>query len=200
MTVIADIDTELAAWDIHTLRGYAEEIELGNNSTTTTTGEPIEWTRAGSPISTEHALELMHAEIGRRREAITINTPLVDIAYDDATGSIGEDLISTAIAGDDWGGAWDRVARAAGTVADLRDELYGAFWDLDPSRAWVRFMGEQTVSEWRADGGATTAAEIAQRYLVNGPFPVRDPAARDHLARLLAQFIETERPPGTTSP
>jgi hypothetical protein len=51
MTVIADIDTELAAWDIHTLRGYAEEIELGNNSTTTTTGEPIEWTRAGSPIS-----------------------------------------------------------------------------------------------------------------------------------------------------
>jgi hypothetical protein len=61
-------------------------------------------------------------------------------------------------------------------------------------------MGEQTVSEWRADGGATTAAEIAQRYLVNGPLPVRDPAARDHLARLLAQFIETERPPGTTSP
>ncbi len=91
----------------------------------------------------------MHAEIGRRREAITINTPLADIAYDDATGSIGEDLISTAIAGDDWGGAWDRVARTAGTVADLRDELYSAFWDLDPSRAWVRFIGEQTVSEWR---------------------------------------------------
>ncbi len=45
-TITADIDTELAICDIHALRRYAEEIELGNDSTTIT-GEPIEWTRAG---------------------------------------------------------------------------------------------------------------------------------------------------------
>ncbi len=122
-TITADIDTELAICDIHSLRRYAEEIEFGNDSTTTT-GAPIEWTRAGSPISTDHALELMHVEVGRRRTTITLDTPLADVAYDDAADSIGEDLISTAVAGDDWGMAWDRVVRADGTVNDLRNMLY----------------------------------------------------------------------------
>ncbi len=121
-TITADIDTELAAWDIHTLRGYAEEIELAGHSTTTV-GDRIEWIRAGDAISYTDALELMYAEIARRREAITLDTPLADVSYDDA-GSIGEHLISTAIAGDDWGMAWDRVQRAGGTVGDLRNMLY----------------------------------------------------------------------------
>jgi hypothetical protein len=121
-TITADIDTELATWDIHTLRGFAEEIELGNESTTTA-GDQIEWTRAGAPISTKTALQLMHDEIGRRRERITLDTHLDEIVFDDAD-SIGDDLISTAVAGDDWGMAWDRVQRAGGTVKDLRDMLY----------------------------------------------------------------------------
>lgn len=121
-TITADIENELAAWDIHTLRRYAEGIEFGNQSTTTA-GDRIEWTRAGAAISNPRALELMYAEIGRRRETITLETLLADVAFDDA-GSISEDLISTAVAGEDWGMAWDHILRADGTVRDLRDMLY----------------------------------------------------------------------------
>ncbi len=161
-TVTADIDTELSAWDIDTLRAFAEEIELAGESTTTD-GAAIQWTRAGKPISYTQALELMHAEIGRRRDAITLDTPLDDIAFDDVGASIGEHLISTAIVGDvdygeRWEAAWDRVMSAGGTVKDLRDDLYGHFWTIDASQAWERYVSSQTVAEWLALGEPATAA------------------------------------------
>lgn len=55
---------------------------------------------------------------------ITLDTRLADIGYDNA-GGIGEDLIDTRIAGQDWGMAWSRTLRSNedATVADLRQMM-----------------------------------------------------------------------------
>lgn len=55
---------------------------------------------------------------------ITLDTPLADIDWDNAS-DIGEDLIDLERAGgDDWGQEWSQVLRAGGTVRDLRNTLY----------------------------------------------------------------------------
>ena len=122
---------------------------------------------------------------------ITLDTPLDQVDYDNAAG-IGEELISTTIAGDEWGEAWDHVIRSGGTVRDLRADLYASFWELDAGEMWARYVGDQTVAEWLALDGPTDEAGIAA-VVADGPYRVHDPEAAARVAAKLAEFIASER-------
>jgi hypothetical protein len=63
---------------------------------------------------------------------------------------------------------------------------------MTSGEAWAHLTGDQTVSEWIAYRGPTSAERIEREYLhpsAHSPYAIADARERQHVAELIARYV-----------